>query len=258
MHACIANQNWVWRSGVILQKDNTQAEVIEYYNAREIKIRIAGKRKKELMTIITYEIDKIHDSYKHLKCDKLIPCNCATCKDNQEPYFFKYENLRNRVEHGKYDDECDKSFQKVNILELIDDVTDENPLKNQDSKENKKLGDVNIARVDKFIMQQSKEGDNIVEKSNENKQIKSSWANGSFYLLIFIVVIGMLGFVAGRTDLVELTVIIIAGILFIPLIGAFQLQQDDRVSEKNFMVLVKLVIAQLPMLGTLIEKFKKP
>jgi len=46
----------------------------------------------------------------------------------------------------------------------------------------------------------------------------------------------MLGFVAGRADFVELTVIIIAGILFIPLIGAFQLQQDNRVSEKNFMV----------------------
>jgi len=209
------------------------------------------------MTIITYEIDKIHDSYKHLKCDKLIPCNCAVCKDNQEPYFFKYENLRNRVEHGKYDDECDKSFQKVNILELIDDVTDKNPLKFAES-ENREFGNVKIeGGVRQLIIQQAKEGDNIVEKSNENKQIKSSWANGSFYLFIFIVVIGMLGFVAGRTDLVELTVIIIAGILFIPLIGALQLQQDDRVSEKNFMVLVKLVIAQLPMLGTLIEKFNK-
>ncbi|WP_459195171.1 hypothetical protein [Nostoc sp. FACHB-892] len=49
------------------------------------------------MTIVTHELDKIHDLYKRLKYDKLIPCNCDICKDNQKPHFYKLENLRNRL-----------------------------------------------------------------------------------------------------------------------------------------------------------------
>jgi len=76
MHKLIAEQ-YVWRSGVILEKGQTKAEVIEYYGKREIKVRVAGKRKRELMTVVTYELDEIHASYKRLKHSKLIPCNCA-------------------------------------------------------------------------------------------------------------------------------------------------------------------------------------
>jgi hypothetical protein len=46
MHRFIAEQKYVWKSGVILEKDQTRAEVIEYYGRREIKIRITGKHKK--------------------------------------------------------------------------------------------------------------------------------------------------------------------------------------------------------------------
>jgi len=123
MHTHIINQDYVWKSGVILEKNDTQAEVIEYYSKREIKIRVVGKCKKELMTIITYEIDKIHDSYnKHLKYKKWIPCNCTVCKDSQKPYFFEYERLKKRIEHGIHTDQCDESYKEVNVLALIDDV----------------------------------------------------------------------------------------------------------------------------------------
>ncbi len=52
VHKLIAEQRYVWRSGVILEKDETKAEVVEYYGKREIKIRVAGRHKKELMTIV--------------------------------------------------------------------------------------------------------------------------------------------------------------------------------------------------------------
>ena len=90
MYEDIDQQKHVWRSGVILAKDNTKAEVIENYGLREIKIRVVGVNKKDLMTIVTYEIDKINKSYKRLKHQKLIPCNCSTCKDNQSPYFYDF------------------------------------------------------------------------------------------------------------------------------------------------------------------------
>ena len=123
MHSLIANQKYVWRSGVILEKDQTKAEVIEYYyGKREVKILIAGKHKKELMTIVAYELDKIHDSYERLKYSKLIPCNCATCKDNQEPYFYPFETLQKFTEDRQESIQCQKSYQMVNVWGLIGDI----------------------------------------------------------------------------------------------------------------------------------------
>ncbi|MEH2011138.1 COR domain-containing protein [Nostoc sp.] len=124
IHELIAEQKFVWKSGVVLSKDQTKAEVIEYYGKREIKIRVSGRHKRDLMTIVTHELDKIHASYKRLQYNKLIPCNCHTCKDSQEPHFYKLENLRNRLAKQKYDVECDIRYEKANVLSLIDDVID--------------------------------------------------------------------------------------------------------------------------------------
>ena len=122
MHELITEQKCVWKSGVVLSKDQTKAEVIQYYGKREIKIRVSGRHKRDLMTIVTHELDKIHDSYQRLKYNKLIPCDCETCKNSQEPHFYKLENLKSRLAKQKYDVECDISYEKVNILSLIDDV----------------------------------------------------------------------------------------------------------------------------------------
>ncbi|ODG98072.1 hypothetical protein A4S05_10875, partial [Nostoc sp. KVJ20] len=124
MHELMNEQQCVWKSGVVLSKDQTKAEVIEYYGKREIKIRVSGRHKRDLMTIVTHELDKIHDSYKRLKYNKLIPCNCVTCKDNQEPHFYPFEILRQFVYDKQKCIQCQKSYQMVDVLGLIDDVID--------------------------------------------------------------------------------------------------------------------------------------
>jgi internalin A len=124
MHRHIADQRCVWRSGVVLTKDQTKAEVVEDSSKREIKIRVCGKHKKELMTIVMYELDKIHDSYHRLKYNRLIPCNCAKCKDSQEPHFYPFETLRKFTEDRQNLIQCQKSYQMVDVLSLIDDVMD--------------------------------------------------------------------------------------------------------------------------------------
>jgi small GTP-binding protein len=126
MHESIEAQI-VWRSGVIIHKReyaNTRAEVIENYGKREIKIRVSGKNKRDLLTIVTHELDKIHNSYKRLadKYQKLIPCNCNTCKGSQDPHFYEFANLKRRYENRKYTVECDISYEDVDVLGLIDDI----------------------------------------------------------------------------------------------------------------------------------------
>jgi len=124
MHRYIQQQEHVWKSGVILEKEQTLAEVIEYYGKREIRIRVSGKHKRDLLIIVNEELEEIHRSYQRLKYNKLIPCNCQRCKNNEDPYFYIYDELRERITYGETSIQCGKPpyNKNVNVLSLIDDT----------------------------------------------------------------------------------------------------------------------------------------
>ncbi|MEQ9357169.1 COR domain-containing protein [Coleofasciculus chthonoplastes] len=121
-HPWIENQTRVWRSGVLLNKYQTRAEIIEYYYQRQIKIRVSGSRKKELLAVITHELEKIHASYERLRYTPLVPCNCNECLGSPNPYSYRLDNLRKRLNASRYQIECDNSYQMVDVRRLIDDV----------------------------------------------------------------------------------------------------------------------------------------
>ncbi len=121
-HPFIEEQKLVWRSGVVLNKDETRAEVIENYNQREIKVRVSGNHKKELLAVVNHELEKIHNSFEALQYQTLVPCNCQECVENENPYAYALEKLRKRLSAGKYQIECDNSYEMVDVRRLIDDV----------------------------------------------------------------------------------------------------------------------------------------
>lgn len=51
---------------------------------------------------------------------------------------------------------------------------------------------------------------------------------------------------------------VIAGVLFVPIIGALQLKQDERVQDETFLELMKMVIGQLPLIGNMLGKVLNP
>ena len=58
LHRYIADQGkCVWKSGVVLEKDDAKAEILEDYGKRSIMVRVSGAKayKKELMTRISWE-----------------------------------------------------------------------------------------------------------------------------------------------------------------------------------------------------------
>lgn len=124
IHTWIENQTCVWKTGVVLSKDETRAEVIELYRYHkgEIHIRVSGKRKRDLLTTVKHELEKIHDSYERLKYKTLVPCNCPTCKDSQTPYFFDLKRLYQFLHTGKPRIQCYESGDDVEIRGLIDDI----------------------------------------------------------------------------------------------------------------------------------------
>lgn len=125
MHRKIAGdgQGLVWRGGVVVEDGPTRAEVIEHYGRREIRIRAAGRRRKELMTVVSYELDNIHASYNRLRYSKLIPCNCEKCKSTQEPRFYPAEVLRQFIDDAQEHIQCPRSYRMVAVRGLLDDVT---------------------------------------------------------------------------------------------------------------------------------------
>jgi len=114
-------QELVWRSGVVLEQGGTRAEVIEYYDKRQIALRVTGANRRNLLTVVAYELDKIHHSYPGLKYKKLIPCNCDQCKSSQSPHFYPFEMLKRARAAGK-PVQCAESFEMVDALRLIDDA----------------------------------------------------------------------------------------------------------------------------------------
>ncbi len=246
MHRYIIDQKNVWKTGVLLEKEQTWAEVIECYGKREIRIRISGKHKKDLMTIVTYELDKIHSSYRRLSYNKLIPCNCPVCKELMDPCFYSLETLRKFVEDRQPSIQCQKSYQMVGVVGLIDDVIERQALAY--AKESGRGANIFQGPIETVVIEPK--GDSVMVKKLRSEIVaRSAWANGLFYLFCFAVVLGGLGVLARAVPSYALAIILIAGILFIPLIGTLQLRQDNRLSEKSFTELIKIIIKQLPLIA---------
>jgi Leucine-rich repeat (LRR) protein len=190
------NEPNVWRSGVILKRDNTLAEVIETYHRREIKIRLSGTNKRGLLEIITHKLDEIHQSYERLRVKKMIPCNCAVCKNSQEPHFYDFEKLRQRIANNKQNIECEKPpYNEVNILSLIDDTIGREKLIEKGQEGEPRISYHNHIYNPKRV--EINQGVNTMEENqNQPIKVKSAWANGSFYLFVFVVVIAGIGFLS--------------------------------------------------------------
>jgi|694.fasta_scaffold16559_12 GTPase SAR1 family protein len=274
MHHFIDEPN-VWKSGVLLKRDNTFAEVIETYDRREIKIRLSGSNKRGFLEVITDQLDEIHASFNQLKVKKLIPCNCDVCKDSQNPHFYDLNKLRERLTNRKDNIECDKPpYHPVKVLTLIDDVfgrDNDNSFTQEQNRENP--GIIVYGNVHGGIrMQNPQQGDineeiqvvnhqqNIVELPENTKpiKVKSAWANGSFYLFCAVVMTAIIGFLGNQLSFPVLCLVIIAVGLLVPIIGALQLKQDDRLQDETFLSLMKIAITGLPFIGKRLEKALNP
>ena len=267
MHKLIEEQTLVWKSGAVLNNGHARAEIIENYPKNEIKIRVSRTHRKELLNIVNHEFFKLHSYFERLQYKTLIPCNCETCRGSQSPHEYSLQTLQEFVSNRQPDIQCQKKpYIMVNVRRLIDDVLDQGAIsreeRRRDHKEQTEGNHHNIiinAPVEKLVLQQTEKGSNIMtEKHSQRNAAKSSWANGLFYVFLFVVVIAALSFAAGSLPLPTLVLIIVAGLLFVPLIGALQLRQDDRLSEKSFMELVKLVIEQLPLIKNFLPTTNQP
>jgi internalin A len=251
MHEYIAEKNrLVWKSGVVVEKDDTRAEITEDYDKREIKIRVSGRNRKELLIIVSFKLDEIHKTFHGLKYTKLIPCNCENCKKSKDFYYYEFDILRNFVAHKQIDIQCPKSYEMVEVLGLIDEtIGREQFLKEEESriKETNYIAmDLPFRRRQDFYEQR--------EKPVTSKQRSKFWINDSFLLFTFINVISVIFVFLDKLPLYALFLVITSGIFIIYLIGLIILRQDEKLSNITFKELSIEFFKQLPFVRKKIKK----
>lgn len=117
----IANQNLVWKRGVVLDRHSTRAEIIEDYARRQISVRVSGADPRGLLAIVDDQLERIHNTFSRLKYEKFLPCNCFICRDRTDPYLFKLGELKDFAT-TQDSIQCRISRGLVNAGELIRDV----------------------------------------------------------------------------------------------------------------------------------------
>jgi hypothetical protein len=156
----------------------------------------------------------------------------------------------------------------VNVLRLVDDAVGRDQIVPKDGPDSglRLLGVPNVVFYGAEIKVQSAGRDvnftqdesvaKITMATNKNK-LASSWANGSFYLFAFLMVMTALGVLAKSVSPYALPLIVVAGAIFVPVIGALQLKNDEKLPDKSFLELMKMALGQLPLIGRLAQNKEK-
>ena len=117
----IASEGLVWKTGVILERAGSRAEVIEEYNQRRIRVRVCGADQRGLLAIVDDQLERIHRSFPRLVYDRYLPCPCSECQGKAEPYAFPLEKLQKRAARDQ-SIQCYSSGEMVDAALLIRDI----------------------------------------------------------------------------------------------------------------------------------------
>ncbi|MFQ6029094.1 MAG: COR domain-containing protein, partial [Dehalococcoidia bacterium] len=251
MHHDIEDNALVWRSGVVLQRDGTRAEVIEEYEKREIQVRVTGRDKRDLMTIVTYELDKIFQSYHRIQYNKLIPCNCSQCKGTQNPHFYSFATLLRFRADGQRQIQCQISYEMVDVLSLLEDVfVPRQRRPGEDFDDGWRTEDPSDFDYRRHV-RPSPPPPTPAPTQPSGHQARNPWVSGSFYLFAVVILTGLVVGVSLLFSPYFLAAIIVPVVLLLMIVGAFQLRQDERLSDQSFLKLMGMSLEKLPLIGKL-------
>jgi len=124
MHRFVKHPDLSWVSGALFERGNTEVLAKVPAKGGEIVLRARGPERKELLSVISADLDALNDSFHGLKdlVSKWVPCNCSRCRKLNEPEYFEQKRLLQRKQDGKLKVECPASYEDVDVLELLDGI----------------------------------------------------------------------------------------------------------------------------------------
>lgn len=121
MHRLIAGGKLVWKTGVVLERDGSRAEIIEEYSARRIRVRVTGADPSGLLAIVDEQLERLHASFPRLQYERFLPCPCTECGKKPDPYGFPLNNLIKMCIKGQQI-QCHESGEMVGAAGLVESV----------------------------------------------------------------------------------------------------------------------------------------
>lgn len=123
LHKYIEDQLLVWRSGVVLYDRYARAEILELRNQKQIRVRVSGGNKRDLLMEIVRTLDDLHRGFPKLQYNRLVPCNCPPCCFRDKPHYFVFDALWDRLANGKHTIECNNPpYETVAIQGLLSET----------------------------------------------------------------------------------------------------------------------------------------
>jgi internalin A len=212
-----------------------------------IYIRVSGNppTRRNLLAVARSQFDHIHRTIPRIEAEE---------KVGYEGILLDYQDLLELERAGEETWYVPKLKKKVNVKEVLNGFEPERDRAIRERNMNPEEKTDGQFNDDSSPNSELKDFPTKKQKPSESSspRVKSSWANGLFYVFIFVVVIISLTWAAGQVSFLVLGLIIIGGLLFIPLIGAMQFRQDNRLSQKSFLELMAMVLKQLPLIQGLL------
>jgi|694.fasta_scaffold18477_2 Leucine-rich repeat (LRR) protein len=123
MNRFVRHPDRSWRSGAFFE--HGQSELLARIASPvgpEIELRARGGERKDLLNVISSDLDALNDSFVGLrdKVRKLVPCLCNTCRLSTNPERYEEGRLQKRKQDGRLTVECPESYEDVRVLELLD------------------------------------------------------------------------------------------------------------------------------------------
>lgn len=112
----------IWKTGVILKKENARAIIRMHTSNKQIKIKVSGAGKSDFRGEIMGVFESIFNRYPS-KPDVKVPCICAECSNPDKPtHYFAYDILVKFKQKGKTTAECALEGVDVVIDTLIEGI----------------------------------------------------------------------------------------------------------------------------------------
>lgn len=247
----VDNRRLVWEKGVVLRMENCRAQVQQLYDRDKgrdiIKIEVQGadaENRKNVLRDIRKELDGLHrDSFPSLKVFQKVPCNCEECKESPSPYEHDYDKIL-KFKNKNGDEalsQCGNSGESIRVQQLLDGV-----FKNEEMGGGMgQKGEPGPIHYHKHYY-----NGNNGNMQDPNSNSPTNNPDSLFaYLAALVIVAGVIIVLLNVVDIYKALVGIVAIVILLVMLGALQLRNDDKLSEKSFLDLMFVVLKKIPPLN---------
>ncbi|MEM8810672.1 MAG: COR domain-containing protein [Cyanobacteria bacterium P01_G01_bin.38] len=219
-----------WRNGVVLTKGGNKALVKADKEDRKIFIWVSGNQgtRRILLESIRDQFDYIHSSIPGIEVEEKVPL------PSQPAVLVDYKHLLDLEALGEQEFVPSGLREKVRVRDLLEGIE---TLQGREERQE--------TRKD---LERRVEPPPAPRPDPRPSRPKTPWGSGLFYLFVLGVVTAIFAIVSHFVPWYVLPVVIIGALLAIGVVGAFQLMQDERFSQENFVTLIIEAYKRLPLL----------